>query len=683
MPRFILLLAFAAGLMSPPAFACVCLGRSAEDQFRSHELVFEGIPRKTYELDSASETKAFRSIATDFEVIRSIKGRHQNVRTIVKADGEDCSNTFASGRVYRVYADRYGNEIVGSACSMTRDITEEAESGSERVSKSSYNELSRDERAEKSLIRLFAGAAKSLNHKDNLTRSDLERSAWLYSRWGDWERLEDLARLAMEKWPDDPLGAEYLIDALLKQNRIIETIEPLQYLLSQDGSRVKLRSQLAQAVLARDGRLNPFHKDYTGFKYPDRLVIKGYGRSADFSGSSFGSVVANHVNFENASFAGSNIENASFVSAQLRGASLYDSNIFSGDEALGENVEKGFDNADLRGADLRSGWFESTSFIASDLRGANLTNADFKRANLKNALFEGAIIRNAVFAKAKLVDVDLSGVVVENTDFSGANLGGANLGGFDPDKIQLLGARVNCQSTPPRGTDWSDFSVVITERSCDGVQNEFDYTDQDWKDTEFSDLDLAQADFSRSSFSKARFIGTNLRNAKFTEAKVTAEFAGADLTGAIFANASLSRDVYFAASRRALRRGLEQSAAILENVDFSEAEMHTASFIGQPATPIPDISLSNSIFKAAHMKCRPFWSTLKQQASRLEYTRMQSEKEGATDSLTKKRVKRVQMQFDEEQGRYAAERNLVRMLRDKWPSMTFERCEKHFDGAGE
>lgn len=103
-----------------------------------------------------------------------------------------------------------------------------------------------------------------------------------------------------------------------------------------------------------------------------------------------------------------------------------------------------FQDADMRGADLRQAWLPDANF-----RGADLQGADFFAADLTEARFNRANL-----SKADLHEANLTGATFRGADLTGASLKGVE--GLD-DK-NLLGARL-CDTTMPDGT--------VSDASCD------------------------------------------------------------------------------------------------------------------------------------------------------------------------------------------------------------------------
>lgn len=130
---------------------------------------------------------------------------------------------------------------------------------------------------------------------------------------------------------------------------------------------------------------------------------------------------------------------------------------------------KGFNLADLRGANFSGAKLEFTSFDGANLAGANfeganltganLLEANLTEANLRGANLTGALLGDAILVRANLADAKLNGAIFNrnnpacvdffglschwDSDVVGANLTGAILAGADLSGADLTGANLN------------------------------------------------------------------------------------------------------------------------------------------------------------------------------------------------------------------------------------------------
>src|SRR6267154_1096332 len=98
--------------------------------------------------------------------------------------------------------------------------------------------------------------------------------------------------------------------------------------------------------------------------------------------------------------------------------------------------------ANLRGMDLRSGYFVEIAFNGTDLRGADLRNARMRNVLAHGGFFRLAKLAGADLREADLRQTNLTGADLRGSDLRGANLSQANLVDADLSGARLDGARV-------------------------------------------------------------------------------------------------------------------------------------------------------------------------------------------------------------------------------------------------
>lgn len=105
------------------AQSCACVNQEEKEAFEKSAAVFEGQVKEILPaLADQSNSPAYQRVR--LQVARSWKGVREEQLVISTAGGENCGYNFAVGRSYLVYAQSVGTDLVTSACSRTKLISE-------------------------------------------------------------------------------------------------------------------------------------------------------------------------------------------------------------------------------------------------------------------------------------------------------------------------------------------------------------------------------------------------------------------------------------------------------------------------------------------------------------------------------------------------------------------------------
>ena len=672
-----------SALATAPAWATTCDEPSIRERYRQTTYVFEGIAerlekREDYReyfsplarSDSSFGGREPITYQTVFRVTKAIKGRPVESRTVIHAMGLSSDRSFEIGAKYRVFAHKVGDALYSTFCDGSHVLGESeqgrqwAESEEAYLAKASEEERIRHkvwQELDKRQVREAEGFAKNYHRRtrdishlrggseDLPSFERLRRTIGFLKHYGDWENLEDAYKilgLVAPKGEYATLGQAF---ALGKQGKFEESIALYEEGLLGDHHNAEARRELARVRLQHDGTLSPFEKEYRGISVQELDISDQHGAKADFNELQTGRIIAKHANLAGARFTHARIEEGAFDKANLSNARFHG--------AMVRNAS--FQGSNLANTDLSFGRFRRIEFAGADLTHADATGAYFASVNLRDAKLDRVRFHKARMRRLNARDVDFS-----NSDLTEAVLDGANLEGADLSKVvakglSLRGVRVNCETKLPFETETDKTQMIPVPVSCGGIAQNRDFSNKEWPFFDASGASFDGADFTGVKFDNVNFEGTSLRQAVFRGSMGASRFGGADLTGASFVDAKKIGGLVSAPSPA--ERNQKPRIAILDKTDFTGATFVSHAFyvIHEGAVHAPD--LSTTVFEGAKISC----------------THRYRPKPEEAESEAVKEYRRERLRY------FNAERNLVRMLRDKWPSMTFERCDIHFEEAGE
>ncbi len=149
----------------------------------------------------------------------------------------------------------------------------------------------------------------------------------------------------------------------------------------------------------------------------------------------------NGADLREADLTRASIRNANIYDAHFNGAILDDANLsgsviircsfpeaqFRGTKLRAEIQKVNFQRASFRGTDLSGVRFHECDFYGADLTDTNLSDASFDRSYLGNANLSGACMRRARLHKSNLTNADLSDADLSDADLSETTLVGTKL----------------------------------------------------------------------------------------------------------------------------------------------------------------------------------------------------------------------------------------------------------------
>ncbi|WP_013324746.1 pentapeptide repeat-containing protein [Gloeothece verrucosa] len=254
---------------------------------------------------------------------------------------------------------------------------------------------------------------------------------------------------------------------------------------------------------------------------------------------------------EQLNLAGINLENALLNGARLGGS------IFS---------SAGKDKYDDTSDDLRAN-LRGTNLVQADLTDAFLSGVVLERANLSQANLKGANLSQAQLKQANLSSADLLSANLQQASLEAASLTGANLTGVQLNKANL--EKANLGQIKAARADFSEANLIQSN----------------WQNSDLSAVNFSGANLQQTDLSSSFLKGANFRNAKLENANLAysnlsqadlrgANLAGANFLGVSFFNPETSRSDNF------LKAPVnDQSAAIVQGVDFSEVKNLSSSQI--------------------------------------------------------------------------------------------------------
>ena len=681
-----------AFLTATPAWACSCVFEDIEDRdveqaYRWADVIFEGVALRGLGITPPGDPWYGSDLALEFRVTSTIKGRMSETRTVDVQTGTSCDTGVPLGRTYRIYTSKEEGRLVTGFCYGNFDL----DLARDEIVSGGRDEFQQQEgrkqlEKEAPLVAEFLSVAQPVTGP--LTKEALREKAEFYEKWEDWERLEDVYKLWSEAWPEDPEGPKGLLGIYFVQNRAAEAVIPMKQLSRIDPDNDEFKKSLAQLVFMSEGILDDKFRDYSSLYLNDPVTLSGNGQRVKFDGTHFRNLNAANTNLKGSDFSNGLFEVADFAGADLTGSKFYKAKA-TGQISLdgGPGLEVG--DVSFEGAKMTGMLLTGASFATASFKEADLNRVKAIGAILSGADFQGATLKGANFNKAQLTNANLSGVDLRKTnlfkaDLRFARLQGANLSKTKTRFVDLTGAQIDCETKLPRGFDAIEVRFVLTGQSCPGLAVTKTFNDQNWEYANFDNANLKQAEFSGAEIEASSFEGADLAGAKFNRTKISdVSFNGANLEDANFKGAKLIGVIFVPEDSRVLEDST--TPASLDRTDFTGVELETYQFLGSFGPLRYAARLDAAILADVKWNCtadnpKPWKERLVPDHEHIDGL---IKSLGVTEDWARAELNLRKQWIQDMENRFQAERNLVRMLRDKWPSMTFERCEKHFEGETE
>ncbi len=661
------------------SYACSCFGRSLEDAFYDTEIVFEGIALRTVPIKTPS-TPFGDVVRTTFKVTNAYKGRFVNERDIEHIEeSSSCGIEFQPATKYRVFSHESNGKLSVSACSQTSAVGEGSYLEEYRKkAKDDFLSASTDAEKERAFLEFkwvaeydayleetktfFSAYAQAVENIANMESTTyLRYRVEKFKQYRDYQHLADVYEKAMSLAPENIYFMQSAATAYMKAEEYAKARQPLEKILRLDSKNTTAIRDLAKVDFVRSGDLSRSALDYTDISIPEFKLTGKSIKNVDLSNSKISLVDVTRAR----------LKNIQLVSTHLHSGKIVNSNLDHGT----------FDNLDVTAGFV----FDETSFRRAkmyDLKArkgsfkkANFTKVIANRANFWKSDFSGAKMNDASFESANLSVADLSRSNLNNTNLSGANLRGTLMIDASLSDADLSGALIDCKTRLPEGIDIRDRQMIPVEPVCAREAQNRDFSDKPWDHDEFSGLDLAGANFRDAHFNQTDFLSSNLVNANFTAVDGSAQFAGADLTGASF-RAARSRAKFVKVSADESTAAL--SPAIIDRVDFTNANLTTTMFIANTMHREDDADISTSIFTVARLECRSDYP----RRTIASYEDGSYRRWNEEDNYEPKKIAALEQRELEDYQLAKVwlekEKALVLELNSRWPKIAFgEECENY------
>jgi len=166
--------------------------------------------------------------------------------------------------------------------------------------------------------------------------------------------------------------------------------------------------------------------------------------------------------------------------------------------------------ANLRGMDLRSGYFVEIAFNGTDLRGADLRNANLHGASLACAQLRGADLRGAILFGTRLSEADLRSAKLQRASLIGASANRVDLRNARMRNVLAHGGFFRLAKLA--GADLRE--ADLRQTNLTGA----DLRGSDLRGANLSHANLVDADLSGARLDGARVFGTSVWNVKLDRA---------------------------------------------------------------------------------------------------------------------------------------------------------------------
>jgi uncharacterized protein YjbI with pentapeptide repeats len=331
------------------------------------------------------------------------------------------------------------------------------------------------------------------------------------------------------------------------------------------------RGQVARAIFALTGRLDPTWKDWSD------LVSLSQCQLDD-------------VTLENVSFANSRLPRCSFRRARLNHVDFSGVQMSSGSFESARLSDVRFDDVSIYGTSFEGAHLERTSISGTlfvDLAGAELQDVTMTDVNLGGSGGSGltnAKLKNVVFIDGAVHTLSTAGASFQGVQFKGTRLQlmklqETDLRGADFSAAGELTAYVDCSTRLPDSIKADSPGLVPTERGCPLGRPDGNFRGAAWRSVDLSSLDFEGGDFAGASLSGVKLNGTNLAKANLSGVDLNyVSFAGANLDGATLSGATNLK--WFAESKRGVTGAIDGPPASLRGTIFSGTTVPITALVG-------------------------------------------------------------------------------------------------------
>lgn len=679
-------------IVANQALACSCVGTTLEEAFKSADLVFEGefisaAPAQNSNVPTGDNVVAYtvmdeqNILVGKFRVTREIKGIGHEFRFIryVKADGGNCGTGFAPEVMYRVYANKNGDEFVTGGCMRTgplsmgdieRSLPKDEDAAFEAIC------TEEDEREKRWLQYLILAQAQEeqedlyienyVRRFEGISEADLEgkiSAARHAHEFRDFERAVSIWSAIAQENPDDIRGQLGLSKSNISLGTYAAALSAAQQAIQIDKDMLDAQELFAKSLLLAEGKSHQSHRNYRAITAKSVSAQGVALPGADFSNGDFIEFDISDATLPNSRFVNFSARQGIFKGADLRG-SVFD---YSGHYlTTGGHFSPDFSDADLTNARL----------IDISARGANFTNTNLRSAKLQKSSLSGAPFNNSRlynsdFSEAYLYAADFSNTNVQNANFTKADLRKANLIGTNLrraklDETKFGAARISCTTRLPANFSIRDAGLIPIDPQCGNRPQNRDFSNKPWDYADFSNLDLRNASFNGAHIQQTNFRQADLTDADFRNSDgYSVIFGGANLTNADFSKSDITGSF---AKRIHYQTGEELRPANLSNTNFSGAKISTQSFLNDYASGVEfDLDLSTANFQEAEVRCQA--DRYRRAVERYETLISKPDSEKDDYEKSARYLTFLKRDRDDAITWLQAEGELVRYLASKWPSV--------------
>jgi uncharacterized protein YjbI with pentapeptide repeats len=336
----------------------------------------------------------------------------------------------------------------------------------------------------------------------------------------------------------------------------------------QPATRPEPRGQMARAIFAVTGRLDPSWKDWSGLMPLSQCDLDGitleditFADSA-LSGCSFRRAILSRVDFSGAQMSSVVFDDAQLNSVKLGDISTYQTSFKSAQ--LKHVAISGSLYADLSGAILEDVTITDVDYGVLDLASAKLKNVVISGGDIREARTTGASFENVQFKGSRLLFLKLQGTDLRGVDFI---------------DMKDLSGYVDCSTRLPDSISADSPKLVPIERGCLLGRPDGNFRGAAWSHFDLSGLNFEGGDFTGASLSGVKLNGTNLANANLSGIDFNyTKFSGANLDGATLSGATNLK--WFAESKRGVTGVIDAPPASLRGTIFNGATIPITGLVG-------------------------------------------------------------------------------------------------------
>ena len=532
------------------AQACSCAGPDPAALVRGAHQIFEGYVEKVEEADSSGPYNGMKKAT--IHVLQVWKGEVPETITFSYGEGDAACQYGAVGlhttQRFFTYGDPSRGPVTASWC--TRMAGHYGGAPLERE------------------LLLYADRLQAL--RQDAARGSASSRLALAEFLLEYSGVPEAVRILQLVLQDEPKAFEEWVVSGSGYDRVGK-FEPRwgkRSKVIRPAARPETRGQMARAIFAVNGRLDPTWKDWSGIMPLSSCDLDGITlEGVTFADSGLSRCSFRRAVLRGVDFSGAQMSPAVFDDAQLNDVKLEDISTF----------QTSFRNAQLKHVAISGSLYADLS--GAILEDVTITDVDYGALDLANAK-----LKNVVISGGDIREGRTTGASFENVQFRGSRLLFMKLQGTDMRGIEFIDMKaltgyVDCTTRLPDTISADSPTLVPIERGCPLGRPDGNFRGAAWSHFDLSGLNFEGGDFTGASLSGVKLNGTNLANANLSGIDFNyTTFSGANLDGATMTGATNLK--WFAESKRGVTGAIDAPPASLRGTIFNGTTVPITGLVG-------------------------------------------------------------------------------------------------------